>query len=246
MAYIHITMAGNIGAGKSTWTDYLTRGKGKEILKRIFEKPVKSFEELNYTNHILPAFYEALATKNKRVIYESELEFLRARRKMDVDIRNYDGIAVSDRSIYEDREIFVRALKGQGLLVGGELLDYLHKYRMALRTTKPPDLLIFLEVDEPKILMERIKKRSRDVESGIRLRYLIQLNRFYRFFITNYPYPVIPLNAAEDCPKIQDNPAESRYFEYNTDLVVRELKRQGMKIMQEKNKNLFLQVNYAG
>lgn len=238
-----LSFGGNIGAGKSDHVKYLTEGPGKLMLENRFQRPVKAYYELPYIEGILPPFYAVLAKKDrgellqkedKDLVYHSELMFLNARKKMARDIERFvelGGIAIDDRSLPEDREIFIRSLKAQGILIGSQLLDYLHKYGMAMHTILPPDLFICLECDDPRVLYDRIHNvRKREVEEGIKLKYLSQLNRLYRCFILTYPHPILVLNAAEDCPQLRNGHqlTGSRYLEYNTDIIIRELRRQNL------------------
>jgi deoxyadenosine/deoxycytidine kinase len=50
---------------------------------------------------------------------------------------------------------------------------------------KPPDLLIYLRADIPK-LVRQIQKRGRDYEYAIRLDYLKNLNEHYETWIGGY------------------------------------------------------------
>jgi deoxyadenosine/deoxycytidine kinase len=50
---------------------------------------------------------------------------------------------------------------------------------------QPPDLLIYLKADLPK-LVGQIQKRGRDYEDNIRLDYLRHLNEHYDEWIKNY------------------------------------------------------------
>jgi deoxyadenosine/deoxycytidine kinase len=54
-----------------------------------------------------------------------------------------------------------------------------------IRFVQPPDLLIYLKADIPK-LVKQIEKRGRDFEYSIRLDYLKNLNQHYEAWIKSY------------------------------------------------------------
>jgi deoxyadenosine/deoxycytidine kinase len=54
-----------------------------------------------------------------------------------------------------------------------------------IKFVEPPDLLIYLKADMPK-LVEQIQKRGRDFEDAIQLEYLKNLNLHYESWISNY------------------------------------------------------------
>jgi deoxyadenosine/deoxycytidine kinase len=49
----------------------------------------------------------------------------------------------------------------------------------------PPDLLLYLKADLPK-LISQIEKRNRDYENNIKIEYLKNLNEHYERWISNY------------------------------------------------------------
>ena len=54
-----------------------------------------------------------------------------------------------------------------------------------IKHVQPPDLLIYLKADIPK-LVANIQKRGRDYEELIRLEYLKNLNKHYEEWIGSY------------------------------------------------------------
>ena len=71
---------------------------------------------------------------------------------------------------------------------------------------QPPDLLIYLKADIPK-LVQQIQKRNRDFEYNIKLEYLKNLNTHYEKWTSNYQYGkllVIDINKTDFVEKVED------------------------------------------
>jgi len=63
--------------------------------------------------------------------------------------------------------------------------SYLDIFNSMIVHVQPPDLLIYLKGDIPK-LVRQIEKRGRDYEYAIRIDYLRNLNEHYDEWISNY------------------------------------------------------------
>jgi len=63
--------------------------------------------------------------------------------------------------------------------------SYLDIFNSMIVHVQPPDLLIYLKGDIPK-LVRQIEKRGRDYEYAIRIDYLRNLNEHYEEWIGNY------------------------------------------------------------
>jgi deoxyadenosine/deoxycytidine kinase len=71
---------------------------------------------------------------------------------------------------------------------------------------QPPDLLIYLKADIPK-LVQQIQKRNRDFEFNIKLEYLKTLNEHYEKWIGGYKHGkllVIDVNKLDFVANIED------------------------------------------
>jgi deoxyadenosine/deoxycytidine kinase len=70
---------------------------------------------------------------------------------------------------------------------------------------EPPDLLIYLRADIPK-LVQQISKRNRDFEFNIKLEYLKNLNEHYEKWISTYKDKllIIDVNNLDHVTKIED------------------------------------------
>ncbi len=166
----HIAIAGNIGSGKTTLAAKLGKHYGWQVL----------FESVE-DNPYLRDFYEDM----KRWAFHLQIYFLNSRFKQINEIRSASKATIQDRTIYEDAYIFAANLHKSGHINERDYNSYLDIFHSMVKFVEPPDLLIYLRADIPK-LVEQIQKRGRDYESAIRLDYLKTLNEHYEDWIGSY------------------------------------------------------------
>ncbi|KAA9341038.1 deoxynucleoside kinase [Adhaeribacter soli] len=169
---MHIAIAGNIGAGKTTLASKLAQHYNWDV-------HLESVED----NPYLKDFYEDMP----RWAFHLQVFFLNSRFQQTQQIQNRTRGVVQDRTIYEDAYIFAKNLHSSGMLSERDYQNYFRLFESMITMVKPPDLLIYLKADLPK-LIGQIEKRNRDYESGIRLDYLKKLNEHYDDWIANYKY----------------------------------------------------------
>jgi len=105
--------------------------------------------------------------------------------------------SVLDRSIYEDAEIFVRALHNLGHLTERDVNAYRSVYDQVIDGLPAPNLLIYLRATVPTLL-GRIRKRARGIETGITADYLSLLNTFYEQWLAHFDLcPVLTIPSDE-------------------------------------------------
>ncbi len=167
---MHIAVAGNIGAGKTTLTDLLARHYNWE----------PRYEEVDNNPYLLD-FYNDMS----RWSFNLQIFFLHHRFKQILEIRNYDKSVIQDRTIYEDAYIFAPNLQAMGLMATRDFENYESLFDSMQKLVSPPDLLIYLKASVPT-LVKQIQRRGRDYEDGIRLDYLKHLNERYDSWIENY------------------------------------------------------------
>lgn len=167
---MHIAVAGNIGAGKTTLTRQLSRHYGW----------LPNYEDVD-DNPYLDDFYEDM----KRWSFNLQIYFLKSRLNQILKIRESGDDVIQDRTIFEDAYIFAPNLHDMGLMTKRDFSNYTELFEMMIKLIDPPDLLIYLRASVPK-LVEQIQKRGRDFEKSIRLDYLKALNERYESFIKEY------------------------------------------------------------
>lgn len=169
---MHIAVAGNIGAGKTTLTSLLA--------KHYAWSP--HYESVDQ-NPYLDDFYEDM----KRWSFNLQVYFLNSRFGQMLKIRESGEDVIQDRTIYEDAHIFAPNLKEMGLMTNRDYENYESLYELMVKLIQPPDLLIYLKASVPT-LVNQIQKRGREFEASIRLDYLKRLNDRYDDWIKNYKY----------------------------------------------------------
>lgn len=167
---MHIAIAGNIGAGKTTLTGLLA--------KHFSWAP--HYEDVD-TNPYLNSFYEDM----QRWSFNLQIYFLNSRFRQVVDIRKGAKTVIQDRTIYEDAFIFAPNLHEMGLMPSRDFENYISLFELMSSFIQAPDLLIYLKSSVPN-LVSQIQKRGRDYENSIRLDYLRSLNERYDDWIGNY------------------------------------------------------------
>ncbi|MDA3614966.1 deoxynucleoside kinase [Polluticaenibacter yanchengensis] len=166
----HIAIAGNIGAGKTTLTEMLSK----------HYKWIPQFENVD-DNPYLFDFYEDMP----RWSFNLQIFFLNSRLNQLLEIHRGTETVIQDRTIYEDAMIFAPNLHEMGLMSKRDFENYYQFFETLKSMVAPPDLLIYLKASVPT-LVGQIQKRGRDYEENIRLDYLKKLNDFYNKFVDNY------------------------------------------------------------
>ncbi|WP_196891274.1 deoxynucleoside kinase [Aureivirga marina] len=167
---MHVAIAGNIGAGKTTLTRMLAKHYN-------WEPHFESVEE----NPYLDDFYGEM----ERWSFNLQVFFLNSRFRQVLDIRESGKQIIQDRTIYEDAHIFAPNLHAMGLMTNRDFSNYESLFELMERLVSPPDLLIYLRASIPT-LVGHIHKRGRDYENSISIDYLSRLNERYEAWISKY------------------------------------------------------------
>jgi deoxyadenosine/deoxycytidine kinase len=176
----HIAVAGNIGAGKTTLTEALSK----------HYKWIPQFEDVA-NNPYLNDFYEEMP----RWSFNLQIYFLNARLNQLLEIQRGTETIIQDRTIYEDANIFAPNLHDMGLMSKRDFDNYYQFFQTLRSMVQPPDLLIYLQASVPT-LVGQIQKRGREYEENIRLDYLKKLNEYYNKWITSYKEgPLLVINV---------------------------------------------------
>jgi deoxyadenosine/deoxycytidine kinase len=166
----HIAVAGNIGAGKTTLTELLSK----------HYKWIPHFEDVDHNPYLMD-FYEDMP----RWSFNLQIYFLNSRLQQLVEIQKGTETVIQDRTIYEDANIFAPNLHEMGLMSKRDFDNYYLFFQTLKGMIQPPDLLIYLKASVPT-LVGQIQKRGREYEENIRLDYLKRLNEYYNKWIGNY------------------------------------------------------------
>ena len=167
---MHIAIAGNIGAGKTTLT-------------KLLAKPFKwdaHFEDV-VDNPYLDDFYHQM----ERWSFNLQIYFLNSRFRQVREIKETGKTTIQDRTIYEDAYIFAPNLHAMGLMSNRDYNNYKTLFDLMEDLVGSPDLLIYLRSSIPN-LVDQIHKRGRDYENTISIEYLSRLNERYEAWVQTY------------------------------------------------------------
>jgi len=167
---MHIAVAGNIGAGKTTLTEMLA--------KHYHWHP--EYESVE-NNPYLEDFYGDM----HKWSFHLQIYFLNSRFEQIYKVRSGSKTIIQDRTIYEDAYIFAKSLYKQGFFKERDYKSYRTLFDSMIKFVQPPDLLIYLRSDISK-LVHNIEVRGRDYEHTIRINYLKGLNQHYEDWISGY------------------------------------------------------------
>ena len=167
---MHIAIAGNIGAGKTTLTELLAKHYKWE----------PQYEDV-VQNPYLDDFYAEM----ERWSFNLQVYFLNSRFRQIIDIQQSRNSVIQDRTIYEDAHIFAPNLHAMGLMTNRDFQNYSSLFQLMESLVKGPDLLIYLRSSIPN-LVNHIHKRGRAYENSISIEYLSRLNERYEAWIQNY------------------------------------------------------------
>ena len=167
---MHIAVAGNIGAGKTTLTKLLAKHyRWEQQLEDVVDNPY------------LDDFYNQM----ERWSFNLQVYFLNSRFRQVGQIRKSGKDIIQDRTIYEDAHIFAPNLHAMGLMTNRDFENYRSLFELMESFVEGPDLLIYLR-SSIQNLVAQIHKRGRDYENSISIDYLSRLNERYEAWIHGY------------------------------------------------------------
>ncbi len=179
--YMHVAIAGNIGAGKTTLTELLAKHYNWE----------PQYEDV-VDNPYLDDFYN----KMERWSFNLQVYFLNSRFRQVQQIRESGKNTIQDRTIYEDAHIFAPNLHAMGLMTNRDYENYKSLFDLMESLVKGPDLLIYLRSSIPN-LVKQIHKRGREYENSISIDYLSRLNERYEGWIHDYKGRLLVIDVDE-------------------------------------------------
>jgi deoxyadenosine/deoxycytidine kinase len=177
-----VLVAGNIGTGKTS----LTERVGARLGWRT------AFESVT-DNPYLSDFYADM----RQWSFHLQVFFLGHRALQHVELAADPRSAIADRSIYEDAHIFARALHHMDNLNERDYHAYRRVFDLVVDGLPRPDLLLYLHAPVA-VLIERIRRRGRAMESTISADYLALLERFYEEWMDQFDLcPVLTISTQD-------------------------------------------------
>lgn len=178
MTYNFITIEGNIGAGKTTLAQLLSKKLNARLILEEFAE-----------NPFLASFYE----NPKQYAFPLELFFMAERYKQLKELVNtndlFHGVTVSDY-MFTKCLLFAKInLPDEEFKLYQKLFDILHQQLLQ------PDILIYLHAPVEK-LQQNIKKRNREYEQSIPDQYLTNIQETYTSYIKQHNFTTLFIDAA--------------------------------------------------
>ncbi len=179
MKYNFVTIEGNIGAGKTTLANILSKHYNARLVLEEFAD-----------NPFLPKFYE----KPDQYAFPVELFFMAERYKQLKDLLQtkdmFQNITISDY-------LFTKCLLFAKVnLQNDEFRLYQKLFEIINPQIVQPDILIYLHTPVNR-LKENIKKRNREYEQNIPSDYLFQLQETYTQYIKQHNIKTLFVDASQ-------------------------------------------------
>lgn len=180
MAKHLVLVAGNIGTGKTSLTERIGQRLG-------WHGGYESVAD----NPYLSDFYGDMTAW----AFHLQVFFLGHRAEQYLQASRDPRSAILDRSIYEDFHIFARALHHMGNMTERDFLSYHRLFDLVVASLPRPDLLIFLKAPVG-VLLARINRRARIMETGITSEYLSLLDTYYDEWLNGFDMcPVLTIRS---------------------------------------------------
>ena len=173
MKYKHIAVEGNIGAGKTTLTKFLSSILNGSTLLEEFEE-----------NKFLKIFY-----KTGEFALQSEIQFLLDRSKQLNEFYNTNHDLIISDYYFDKSLIFSKMNLNEHEF---KLLKNIHSHLFGV--FPQPDLLIYLD-RSLDVLFVNIMRRNRPYEKNMDLNYLKKLDHYYENWLEGLDIPVIRIDA---------------------------------------------------
>ena len=179
MRYPFIAIEGNIGSGKTTFSEMLAEQfQCKLILEQFADNP------------FLSKFYQ----QPERHAFPLELFFMAERYQQLGELTLGDLFSAQLISDY----FFMKSkLFAQNNLKEDELLLFNRLFDIALKNLPRPNVLLYLHSDVNR-LQVNIRKRGRDYEKNITNDYLLQIQeRYFDYFKKQKDFPVLIVDVSK-------------------------------------------------
>jgi len=178
MKFKLIAVEGPIGVGKSSLVDLLaTRFHARTIKEEV-------------SNPFLRDFYQ----DRPGASFQCQLFFLLSRLRQQQELAQgglFEDVTLCDYIFAKDKIFAYLNLSDD------ELIIYERLYPVLEEKVPKPDLVIYLQAST-EVLLERIRRRSRDLERDIAEAYLAEVNRAYNYFFFHYDAtPLLVIQTSE-------------------------------------------------
>jgi deoxyadenosine/deoxycytidine kinase len=155
-----VSIAGNLGAGKTTLTKLLCEEGG---FTPYWEKPEEHPFQKDFTADM------------QQWAFANQMEFLLFRCEQERRIRQDDKIAVMDGGFDQDFHVFTKNLVNKGYLSREEYRFFERFYRFGRDLLAPPEIIVRIVIDMPTLLQRRIKRSRKTVDQSFTSQELVDI-----------------------------------------------------------------------
>lgn len=179
MQHSYLVIEGNIGAGKTSLVDLLTKKyQGRKVLEGFADNP------------FLPKFYE----DPKRYAFAVEMFFLSERyHQLNNELLQQ---SLFDQHTFSDYFLSKSLIFARANLDADEFDLFYKMYEIMMKQLPQPDLLVYLHRDVSE-LQYNIQKRGRAYEADISDDYLLRVENSYFQFLKQQPLKMLLLDVNE-------------------------------------------------
>ena len=179
-----ITIVGNSGVGKTTFTQQLCQQADFVTgLEQHVERPFQKLFSLDLHQYALP----------------NQIDYLLFRAEQELAIRKSDAIGVLDGGLDQDFFVFTRHFYRKGYLTEGEFKLCERFYLLWREILPPPDLIVRLAAPI-EVIARRHARRNRSLEIA-RLEDLAALEALLEEWLGNVPATsLLTVDACQDDP----------------------------------------------
>jgi len=176
----YIAVEGPIGVGKTSLVQRLSRKMNAQLIREEVENP----------------FLEDFYRDKPGAAFQAQLWFLLNRHRQIRGLGQTDlfqSLVIADYIFAKDKIFAYLTLDDSELLIYDKLFALLDS------ELPKPDLVIYLQAST-ELLLERIRKRGREVEGEISEAYLAEVNKAFNYYFFHYdatPLLVIDTNGID-------------------------------------------------
>ena len=178
-----IAIEGNIGVGKSTFTNILQKNFNDSI---IVSEPVDLWLDIKSTKsdeNILGLFYKDIPRWGYTF---QNMAYVTRMMKIQNGINSDKNIVFLDRSLGTDKNVFEKMLYDDGLIIDIEHKIYELWSDFYINYINNDYIIKYIYLRcKPETAYERIQKRGRDEEKNITIDYLKKLHTYHEKWLLN-------------------------------------------------------------
>jgi len=190
-----IAIEGNIGVGKSTFTNIMKNTYDKSL---VVSEPVDMWLNIKTKSdeNILGLFYKDIPRWGYTF---QNLAYVTRMMKIQDGINSDNDIIFLDRSLGTDKNVFEKMLFDDNLLtdIEHQMYNLWSKFYENYVNKNNNWKYIYLRCD-PQTAYERIQKRGRIEEKNITLEYLTKLNKYHEDWLNKNSNDILIIDCNKD------------------------------------------------